>query len=337
MPAVTAPSRIQVAPIPIEWHTGLPVYASERFLQAAGDDWGWVGGSDDLGRLRCFLPFTVIRKAGMRLVRFRAQTVPLAGELDIAEEQSFLDGVVTYFRSCGAHGIVPSSNNAIFRTYPAGATAAPYGTVINHLDQSEEALWKGVSKTCRNDIRRAMRNGVEIKSGLEYVESAYQLIAETLKRSGMSFRSLADFRKLIASLGENVRVFVAIHEGAIQAASLAPFSGHSAYTLYGGTRANPAHGAMHLLHWEAMREFQRLGVRQFDFSGVRINPEKGSKQEGLLNFKTRFGGEVVQGYMWKYSFRWMPFAAYNVAVRLLKGGDVVDNEGHKLGATARSE
>ena len=87
---------------------------------------------------------------------------------------------------------------------------------------------------------------------------------------------------------------------------------------------------MNLLLWQAMLEFQALGVKQFNFTGIRINPEKGSKQEGIWNFKMRFGGRQVQGYMWKYSLRPIKFAAYSLAVRLLRGGDIVDVERHKL-------
>ena len=329
-PAAEPAIRLQARLVPIQWNSALPVYASESFLKATGDEYGWIGGSCDSGPLRCILPFTVVRKLGVRMVRFRVETIPVGGELEIYEEKSFLDSVILYLRSIGAHLVVPSSNNAIFRTFPTGAVAAPYGTLINALDQSEEILWKQISEAYRKDIRRAVKNGVQIRSGPEYLRDAYIIIAETLTRSGMKFKRFAEFEALVASLGPNAKVFVAIHEGLTQAALLSPFSGHSAYKLYGGTIPNPTKGAMHLLHWEAIREFRRIGVKRFNFSGVRINPEKGSKQEGILNFKLRFGGQLVQGYLWKYPLCPVHFAAYNGAARLLHGGDVVDQERHKL-------
>ena len=111
---------------------------------------------------------------------------------------------------------------------------------------------------------------------------------------------------------------------------VAPFSDHSAYTWYCGSSPEPPLGAMHLLHWEAMRHFRAMGVKRFDFQGVRLDPEKGSKQEGIMNFKMRFGGRLAQGYTWKCSLRPIKCAAYSLAVRVLKGGDTVDQEGHKL-------
>jgi len=87
---------------------------------------------------------------------------------------------------------------------------------------------------------------------------------------------------------------------------------------------------MNLLHWEALRYFRAMGVQYFDFQGVRIRPAKGSKQEGILTYKQGFGGTLVEGYLWKYPLRRLTATAYSLAVRLMIGGDVVDQEHHKL-------
>jgi lipid II:glycine glycyltransferase (peptidoglycan interpeptide bridge formation enzyme) len=111
-----------------------------------------------------------------------------------------------------------------------------------------------------------------------------------------------------------------------------PFSHYSAYYVYGGSVPTPVTGANNMLHWEAIKQFRKLGVKRYDFVGVRINPEKGSKQEGLMMFKQRFGGQLIKGYMWKYAIRPIKFAVYSIAVRLLRGGDIVDNERTRLKA-----
>jgi hypothetical protein len=49
-----------------------------------------------------------------------------------------------------------------------------------------------------------------------------------------------------------------------------------------------------------------------------------------MQFKERFGGQLVQGYMWKYHIRPIRSIAYSLAVRLTRGGDIVDHERHKL-------
>lgn len=329
------PRRLKAAPVEIRWHSGLPIYASESFLQSLEDEYGWIGGTDETGKLCCVLPYTVINKMGFRLVRFRVETIPLQGELSEQEEKSFLSSVVEYFRSTGADMIIPSNNTATFRTYPDGALAAPYGTIIQDLNRSEETLWKEVATDYRQNIRKAIKVGVQVRSGMEYLDSAYDLVAETLKRSSADIiKSSDDFKKSVLSLGENVRIFVAENEGSVQACLISSFSEHTAYDWYSGSISKPVRGAMHLLIWQAMRQFREMGVKRFNFQGVRISPEKGSKQEGIMNFKMRFGGKLVQGFMWKYPFRPLKSTVYSITIRLLKGGDIVDQEHHKLASVS---
>jgi len=298
----------------------LPIYASRGFLQTVGDDYGWIGGYDDCG-VRCILPYTVIHKFGIRMVRFRLETTPLRGDLSEGEEQLFLSGVNDYFRSVGTDLIIPSGNTALFRTCPSGALTCPYGTFVNDLTQSEELLMRGIRKTYRQMIRRAMQT-VEIRHGLEYLDVAHHLIADTLKRSGLHFKTLKEFEATILSLGSNVEVFVAEHAGVIHGCMVSPFSAHSAYNWYAGSVAEPVFGAMQLLHWEAMRYFRGIGVRRFNFQGVRVNPDKGSKQEGIMTYKKGFGGEFVKGCMWKYAFHQIKASVYSIAARFLAGGDM---------------
>ena len=327
-----ASPTLHAEPVAIRWHSGLPIFAAEAFLRTVADEYGWMGGRDEAGQLRCILPYTVVRKPGVRMVRFRSETTLWqGGALEEAREKAFLNSVIVHFRSTGADMVIPSGNTALFRTYPDGALAAPYGTFVNDLTQPEDVLMGAIRKTYRNNIRRAEKAGVQIKSGLAHSDAAYRLVAETLKRSDVGFKTCEEFQRTILSLGENIKIFVAEHDGVIQGALVSPFSEHTAYNWYCGSRAEPVLGSMHLLHWEAMRQFRALGVKRFNFQGVRIDPEKGSKQEGILNYKKGFGGTLIQGYMWKYRFHALKWAAYSMAVRLLQGGDVVDQERSKLG------
>src|SRR6185503_19230228 len=97
------PSRSEIAmrakQVDMNWHSGLPIYASEAFLKTVGDEYGWIGGVDASGKLRCILPFTIIRKPMFRLARFRVETIPLADGLTIEEEKSFLNNVPEFLRS----------------------------------------------------------------------------------------------------------------------------------------------------------------------------------------------------------------------------------------------
>jgi len=321
---------LKACPVPIRWHSGLSIYASEAFLKTAGAEYGWLGGLDASGEMRCVLPYTIIHKPLIRMVRFRVETIPWTSDLGLDEEAAFLNSAVDYFASIGADMIIPASTNALFRTFPHGAVAAPYGSYVLDLTQPEEILWNNLHSKHRNVVRKAQKKGVQVHTGLQHLQTAYALITATLKRSRLGFMSLEKFQRLVAALGQNITIFVGDFQGTPQGCAVVPFSNYSAYYLYGGTAAEPVSGAMNLLQWEAIRHFRNLGVNRYDFVGVRINPEKGSKQDGLKMFKERFGGRLLQGYMWKVPIKPMKYKAYSLAVRLLRGGDIVDQERHKL-------
>lgn len=321
---------ILVKKIDINWTPELSIYAAEPFLKAVGDDYGWLGGFDDNRKLRCILPYTIIKKAVFRMVRFRVETIPVRGELTIDEEKEFLNSVVGYFRRIGADMIIPATTNTIFRTYPDSAIAAPYGSFIVDLTQPEETLFSNLNTTHRRKIRQAIKQHVEIKCGLEYLQPSYEMVRDTFKRSKMGFMSYAEFQRYVKSLGENIKIMVAEYQGISQGCIVVPFSIHAAYYVYGGSIPKPSAGATNLLHWEAMKQFRNLGVKQYDFVGVRICPKEGTRQEGLYQYKQRFGGKLVQGYIWKHSIRPLKYFIYAQAVQSLRGGDIVDQEHHKL-------
>lgn len=321
---------MKAIPIPIDWNTNLPIFASPPFLETMGDTYGWLGGVDDSGTLRCLLPYTVTHKAFLHMARFRVETLALGQPLGVDEEKSFLESAVDFFRSSGVNLIIPATANAVFRTYPENADAAPYGTYRLDLTQPEETLWDNLHSKHRNVIRNAIKKGVVIREGVEYLPMVHRLVKETLGRSRMRWMSLRAFEQLVCALGQNIRLFVAESGGVIQSCAAIPFSQHGAYYLFGGGIPHPLTGSMNLLHWEAIQRFRALGVGRYDLMGVRIRPEKGSKEAGLALFKERFGGELVQGYLWKTALRPFAGAIYTTAAHLRSGGDVVDKERHKL-------
>lgn len=317
-------------PIAITWHPELPVFAKESFLKAVSDEYGWLGGFAGPDELRCILPYTVVRKAIFRMVRFRVETIPRAEGFGVGEEKSFLNGAIEFFRSLGVDMVIPATTNTIFRTYPDGADAAPYGTWLIDLTQPEEVLWRNLAKKNRQNINSARNSGVVIRGGAEYLETAYRLVRETFQRSRLPFMSLESFERYVAGLGEYGSILVAEHQGAVQSASVYAFSGHSAYAVYGGNRAETPQGAMKLLQWEAINSFRKIGVKRFDLVGARIDPPKGSKQEGINTFKRHFGAVLKPGYMWKYPLHPLKYRLYGLAARVRSGGDIVDAERHKL-------
>jgi hypothetical protein len=321
---------MRAAPIDIRWHSGLPIFASEAFLKAVSDDYGWLGGIDDSGQLRCILPYTIVRKSIIRMGRFRVETIPCGEGLEVAEERAFLHSTVEYLRAVGVDIIIPPSSNTVFRTYPDGVDAAPYGSYVIDLCQAEDILWRNIGRITRQNIRKAQKDGVSIRSGLEHLDVAYALIRNTFARSRLPFMNQASFRRFALGLGENGQLMVAEYQGVIQSCTVFAFSHPCAYAIYAGNIPKQHQGANKLIYWEAITAFQKRGIRRFDFHGARIAPAKGSKQETMNLLKQHFGATLKQGYMWKCHLSPVKSLAYSLAVRFLRGGDIVDHERHKL-------
>lgn len=322
----------------IAWHPGLSIFAFEPFLKAVGDEYGWLGGFDNAGNLRCVLPYTIIRKAIFSMVRFRVETMPMVEDFSVEEEKAFLNSAVEYFRSTGADMIMPATTNTIFRTYPDGAIVAPYGSYVIDLREPEDNLWRNVRKTYRQNISRAQNDGVCIRNGIEEnLDVAYTLVRDTFKRSKLPFMSHNEFKHYVLSIADNCKIIVAYYQAIAQSTTVYAYSNHCAYAVYGGSIEDIHQGAMKLIDWEAIRLFKEVGVQQFDFVGARINPEKGSKQESINDYKRRFGAALKQGYIWKYSFRPLKFKLYNLASQVRSGGDIVDAEHHKHNEVTHSK
>ena len=133
-------------------------------------------------------------------------------------------------------------------------------------------------------------------------------------------------KRFTKCLGNNVKILIAFSEGVPQGCAVIPFSNYSAYYLYGGSIPKPISGATNFLQWEAIKMFRNLGVQRYDFVGVRISSDLAGKQLSLMKYKQRFGGQLAQGYIWKYSLRPLSYSIYSIAVQLLRGGDIVDQE-----------
>lgn len=323
-------------PIPIDWNNNLPIFAADRFLKSVGDNYGWLGGFDESEQLRCILPYTEIRKGIFKLIRFRVETIPVGDGLTILEEKSFLNCCTKYFRSIGADVIIPATTNSIFRTFPDGADAAPYGSYVIDLEQPEEVLWKNISRITRQNIGTAQRAGMSVRTGPEHLDAAHALITETFQRSRLPFMGRESLQRFVDGLGENGRLVIAELQGVLHSCAIFGFSNHCAYAIYAGNLTRQHQGANKLIYWEAVRLFKSLGAKRFDFVGARINPAKGSKEEAINLFKQRMGAKLIQGYIWKYPLRPLRSLAYSYGVRLLRGGDIVDKERHKMVLVAKT-
>ena len=176
-----------------------------------------------------------------------------------------------------------------------------YGTNVIDLKLSEDDIFKGIHTKHRNVIRRASKAGVNVKEYplTEQNISRYYKISEiTYRRSNGKNISLADLNLYRDKMGENknLRLFVAEYKGVWQAASLILSTRNMSIYWHGATIDKPVTGAANLLHWDTMKILKNEGIDKYDFGGIGLNYEIGSKLERITRFKIRFGGQIKHFY-----------------------------------------
>jgi len=306
----------------------LPIVGQAAYLKAKAKKYGWFRSDDFV------LPFIIEQRALFKRLVFTHQTISLNGQDNASGEREFLNRVVAAARDLDVDFIYQPQATAVFSTVPDGATHARFGTYIVDLELPEEVLWANMHGKHRNVVKKALAEGVEISEGAHNIDICHELILVTMKRNRKLSVSLGELQRFLDNLGANASFYVATKGKVPHGAAFVVWNaGHTAYYLHGGSSDTPPGGAMNLLHWRAMTDMKARGVKRYDFVGARISPPTGSKLESIQRFKSRFGANMRQGYLWKYALKPWRYSAYCLFARanaLAHGttykGDIIDEE-----------
>ncbi|MEG0518896.1 MAG: peptidoglycan bridge formation glycyltransferase FemA/FemB family protein [Bacteroidales bacterium] len=298
------------------------VLATPGFLcSQSAKDWGYfIEGN-------LVLPFYIKKKF---IFEYMVFPTSVYGINYIEEESAFLESLVRYLKKELQIDFILSQHvTALFNTYPAHSIYCRFGSYILDLSQNEEVLLTKIHSKHRNVIKKAEKDGVVISCDSKNRSRCIDLIQKTLKRQHVPLinQEVWDrFNKI-----KNVDYWLAEYNGKIEGSAIILWGeNNKAYYMYGGSSVKPHAGAMNLLHWEAIKKMKERNVLYYDFVGARINPKEGSKYEGIQRFKSRFGGDLQEGYLWKYilnKFKYRLFCFLLFARSMGKyTGDIIDQE-----------
>lgn len=309
----------------------LPITAQEEYLKSITNYTYGYFVSDEY-----VLPFIIDKKFIFKRLIFTNESISINGCNDnsFVKEKDFLEEVLTNVSRTGASFVYQPNTNVVFSTFPKGAIEAEFGSYQVDLEKEEEELFSNLHSKHRNVIRKAKKDGIEIKYGLNLFEDFFEVYKDTLERQNRSYTPRATLKELADKLSENILISVAYKDGIPQGSSMLLYEKNfGAYYFYGGSIPRPHIGSINLMHWESILKLKAKGVKFYDFVGARISPEKGSKIEGIQRFKERFGGHMKKGYLWKYpsnKFMYRCFyliANLNAKIRKLEYiGDIIDQE-----------
>jgi len=167
--------------------------------------------------------------------------------------------------------------------------AQPKKTLFLDLSLGGDELLAAMHQKTRYNIRLAEKKGVKIVLGAEKDFSEFwRLMSITGERDAFRLHDKKHYENILSA--EEIKLFLAQHEGKNIAAGIFCFFGERATYLHGASD-NEARNLMapYLLQWEMIKEAKRQGKKYYDFYGI---DEK--KWPGVTRFKLGFGGFVKE-------------------------------------------
>ena len=145
----------------------LPIVAYKEYI---GGNGLWCCGYDEKDDLCFILPFIVKKKLIFKYLVAVTETIIIKNRY---KEKDFLNELIKKLNN-KFDFIAQPHTNVVFDIYPYNAIYAPFGSYILNLEVDEEILWNNIHSKHKNVIRRASREGVEIREGLEYFDKVYE-------------------------------------------------------------------------------------------------------------------------------------------------------------------
>ncbi len=305
----------------IEKVQGKKVFLEENYYNYINSEGGDVWYAMDNNYI---LPIVISKKRGFYYASFPCETCVIENGKEKVQEVEFLDEVQKILKKNGIAWTI-SSASALFDIYPSYSRRIPFGSHVIDLTKPEDEIWGRVHSKHRNSIRRAEKNDVKVKFGREELLKDYIILDNaTWKRSGRKSYGNIFFKNILASLKNNTIIFVAYKDGLPQAGACIFYNKEMGYYMYGASADRPEAGSANYLQWEIIRYLKGEGVKSYSFVGCRINEDKDSKYHDIQRFKERFGGMLIQGYMFKTILSPWKYHVFCFAYRIKHGNLFMD-------------
>lgn len=233
----------------------------------------------------------------------------------------------------------PAAPSTLFSFVPDYSISIPFGSHIIDLTLPEETLLANMHSKHRNVVRKAIKDGVEVKIGGAELLRDYCVIDEqTWSRSNRKGEGESEYERFVKALPNNTRVYVSYFEGHPQTGAIIMYNKQMAYYLYGASINHTHNGSGNLLQWDVIKDMQKEGVLKYSFVGCRINVDENSKYYGIQMFKSRFGGELFEGKIFKVIYNPFMYHLFRFAATIKSTIhnkhytpylDIIDQEIHK--------
>lgn len=276
-------------------HPAASVFHSPAWLDALRRTYGYEpvavtqsgGARIDDGLVAC----RVRRWGASRVVSvpFSDHCEPLASPADMPGLVAGLAAVAAE-RRWGAVELRPRAAGQVFdAAASAGGLTVRRRYCLHELDLSPDLprIFAGFQQSsARRAVRRAAREGVTHEMGTSdaHLHAFFALLRVTRRRHGVPPQPVAWFRMLRETMGRNLTIHVARHDGRPIAALLTLSFRNTLVYKYGGSDASShSLGGMPFLFWQAIQAGKAAGATAFDLGRSDL------EQPGLMAFKDHLG------------------------------------------------
>ncbi len=280
-----------------------PIFFSQayhQFEQACGYQTGFFKSNNN-----SYMPFRVYKKLFFRFIQIMYPPINQGQRLSVSDEKNFLNEAITLLKSQKKyHRIIQPFVWDIFSAYPNGATFCPFGQLYSNIEnKSEDEIFENFSPKYRNAIRKVLTqaNLVNFKYDAEEIIPFYQVYQEVHAKQQVYFDQLSHFQKMQQILGKDHFLLANLYyDASLEGGAVISYTKSEANYLYGGAK-NPTiqNGSIKLLQYEIIKKLKIAGVKKYIWGGCRLSDVSGTKQQGMQEFKLRFGAQIKKGFLWK--------------------------------------
>ncbi len=165
----------------------------------------------------------------------------------------------------------------------------PGYTYLVDLSKSIDDINKNMSAERRNDIKKAIKDGIIVKH-TEDLETVKSLIIKTFSRQGMTTNEYYLDKILFEFANkDNSFAMIALKDDNPISSLFCVYDKNTAYYILGGYDSeNRHHGAGPMVVWEGIKKAKELGLKHFDFEG--------SMAPQIERYFRGFGGQLTPYY-----------------------------------------
>ena len=171
-------------------------------------------------------------------------------------------------------------------------------TIVIELDKNEDELFAGMSQSGRQGVRKAAKYAVEVKEIIEnksayFSEKCYPILKETGSRDKFGIHPLSIYTTMLDKLSQASRLYVAVHEGTVEAWAITTEYNGVAMYYYGASSAKAREtSAAYALQWEIIKVMKERDNNSYDLMGIA--GEHFPTLKNVTQFKSKFSKNIVK-------------------------------------------